>query len=67
MSGLIGRPANGSIAFGEFGLSLLVVGLLGALIGSQLEVAKFSSAGIRRALGTILTIAVATFWFKIIE
>ena len=67
MSGLIGRLASGSFAFGESGVSLLVVGLLGALIGSQLGVAKFSSAGVRRALGTILTIAVATYWLTIIK
>jgi hypothetical protein len=39
--------------------------LLGALIGSQLGAVKFSGAGVRRALGTILMIAVGVerdFW-----
>ena len=44
---------------------LLVVGLLGALIGSQLGAVRFSGAGVRRALGITLCIAVVTFWFNI--
>jgi uncharacterized membrane protein YfcA len=64
VSGLIGRFANGTFSLGEFGIPLLVVGLLGALIGSQLGAVKFSGAGVRRALGTILMIAVATYWAK---
>lgn len=64
ISGLIGRFANGSFSLGEFGISLLVVGLLGALIGSQLGAVRFSGAGVRRALGVILSIAVGTFWIS---
>jgi uncharacterized membrane protein YfcA len=64
ISGLIGRFSNGTFALGEFGIPLLVVGLLGALIGSQLGAVRFSGAGVRRALGTILTIAVGTYWLK---
>jgi uncharacterized membrane protein YfcA len=67
ISGLAGRFANGTLAFGGFGFSLLAVGLLGALIGSQLGAIKFSGAGVRRALGTILTIAVVTYWFNFIK
>jgi uncharacterized membrane protein YfcA len=62
VSGLIGRFANGTLAFGSFGFSLLVVGLLGALVGSQLGALKFSGAGVRRVLGTILIVAVGTYW-----
>lgn len=67
ISGLIGRFTIGTLAFGEFGFSLLAVGLLGALIGSQLGAIKFSGAGVRRALGTILTIAVGTYWFNFVK
>lgn len=67
ISGLIGRLVNGTLAFGEFGLSLVIFGLLGALIGSQLGAIKFSGVGVRRALGTILTIAVGTYWFNFIR
>ncbi|MBI5840733.1 MAG: sulfite exporter TauE/SafE family protein [Chloroflexi bacterium] len=64
ISGLTGRFTNGTLTFDEFGFSLLAVGLLGALIGSQLGAMKFSGAGVRRALGAILTIAVGTYWFN---
>lgn len=67
ISGLIGRFTNGTFTLGEFGIPLLVVGLLGALIGSQLGAIKFSSAGVRRALGVILTIAIGTYWFNFIK
>ena len=67
ISGLIGRFGNGTFALGEFGIPLLVVGLLGALIGSQLGAVKFSSAGVRRALGIILTLAVGTYWFNFLR
>ena len=64
ISGLVGRFTNGTLAFGEFGISLVFVGLVGAWIGSQLGAMKFSGAGVRRALGTILTIAVGTYWSR---
>ena len=67
ISGLVGRFSNGTLAFGGFGVSLLIVGLLGALIGSQLGAIKFSSTGVRRTLGTVLTFAVGTYWFNFIK
>lgn len=65
ISGLIGRILGGTLAFGEFGHWLLPAGLLGALVGSQLGAMKFSGAGVRRVLGTILAIAVGTYWINI--
>jgi uncharacterized membrane protein YfcA len=67
ISGLIGRFTNDTLVFGKFGFSLFVVGLLGALIGSQLGAIKFSGVGVRRALGTVFTIAVGTYWFNFIK
>lgn len=64
VSGLVGRFSNGTFSLGEFGIPLLVIGLLGALIGSQLGAVRFSGAGVRRALGIILCIAVGVFWFS---
>ena len=64
ISGLIGRFANGTFAFGEFGVPLIVVGLLGSLIGSQLGAIRFSGSGVRRSLGVILSIAVCTYWYN---
>ena len=66
ISGLIGRFANGTFTFGDFGIPLLVFGLLGALIGSQLGALKFSGAGVRRALGIVLTSAVAVYWINLL-
>lgn len=65
ISGLVGRFTNGTFSLGEFGIPLLVVGLVGALIGGQLGAVKFSGANVRRALGVILVIAVGSYWFKI--
>lgn len=66
VSGLLGRFSSGTFAFGNFGLSLLVAGLLGAMIGSSLGAVKFSGAGVRRALGAILAIAVGIYWANIL-
>jgi uncharacterized protein len=67
VSGLLGRFANGTFAFGEFGLPLLAVGLLGAVIGGQLGAIQFSGAGVRRALGVILAVAVGIYWFNLLQ
>lgn len=67
ISGLLGRFSNGTLTLGEFGLPLLIAGLSGALLGSQLGATKFSGAGVRRALGIILTFAVGAFWFNFIK
>lgn len=65
ISGLIGRFTNGTFSLGEFGIPLLVVGLLGALIGSQQGAVKFSGASVRRTLGVILIVAAGTYWFRL--
>jgi len=65
ISGLIGRISGGTFAFGAAQIPLLVVGLAGALIGGRLGAVNFSSAGVRRALGAILMIAVGTYWFRL--
>jgi uncharacterized membrane protein YfcA len=64
LSGLISRVTNGTFVIGDFGIPMLMVGLLGALIGSLLGAIHFSGAGVRRVLGTILSIAVGTFWIS---
>lgn len=67
VSGLVARFINGTFLFGEFGISLLVVGLIGALIGSRLGSVRLSGANVRRALGVILVIAVGTYWVNFIR
>lgn len=64
ISGLVGRITGGTFAFGAAELPLLGIGLTGALIGSQLGAVRFSGAGVRRALGMILILAVGSYWFK---
>ncbi|MEW6085709.1 MAG: sulfite exporter TauE/SafE family protein [Chloroflexota bacterium] len=64
ISGLVGRVTSGTFSLGEFGIPLLVVGGIGALIGGRLGAVKFSGANVRRALGVILVIAVGTYWFN---
>lgn len=64
ISGLVGRFTNSTFSLGEFGIPLLIVGLVGALIGGQLGAVTFSSANVRRVLGVILCIAVGTYWFN---
>lgn len=66
ISGMVGRITNGEFSLGEFGIPLLIVGLLGALIGSQMVAVKFSGTGVRRALGIILIMAVGTYWFSML-
>ena len=67
ISGLIGRITNGTFSLGEFGIPLLVVGLVGALIGSQLGAVKLSDTNVRRSLGMILILAVGTYWMNFIK
>lgn len=67
LSGLIARTTNGTFEIGEFGIPMLIIGLLGALIGGSLGAVHFSSAGVRRALGIILSIAVGTFWISFFQ
>ncbi|MCS7011012.1 MAG: sulfite exporter TauE/SafE family protein, partial [Anaerolineales bacterium] len=65
LSGVAGRLAVGTFSFGESGFLLLVVGLLGALIGSHLGANRFSNATVRRILGFILLFAVSVYWLSL--
>jgi|GEM_PF-4715603 len=44
---------------------MLIAGLAGALLGGHLGAMNWSSAGVRRALGIILALAVSIYWFKL--
>jgi len=67
ISGLTGRLIGNTFTLGEFGIPLIVVGVLGALIGSQLGAVKLSGINVRRALGAILSIAAGTYWVNFIK
>lgn len=64
LSGLVGRLLGGNFVFGEFGLTLLPFGLLGALAGSYLGARHLSNAILRRALGVVMFLAVLNYWFR---
>ena len=62
ISGLAGRVAAGTFFLGEFSLSLIPFGVAGALAGSIIGAQRLSGINIRRALGTVMTLAVTNFW-----
>jgi len=66
ISGLVGRFTGGNFVFGEMGMMLIPFGLLGALTGSYMGAKKFSSLTLRRALGFVMTFAVANFWINLL-
>jgi len=64
VSGLAGRLWGGNLDLGLLGLSLLPLGVLGALGGSQLGARYLSGEALRRLLGVVLLIAVLRFWLQ---
>jgi len=67
ISGLIGRLIGGALQLDVFSLSLIPLGLLGALAGSYWGVIRFSGLGLRRALGAVMTFAASNFWFTLFK
>jgi len=65
ISGLVGRFTGGMLQLDGFSLSLIPLGLLGALAGSYGGALRFSGLGLRRALGLVMTFAVSNFWFNL--
>ena len=63
ISGVLGRVLGGSFVLDSFGLSLIPLGLIGALAGSYLGVHFLNNLAMRRALGTVLLLVVANFWW----
>lgn len=62
LSGLLGRYFGSNLMFGALGLWLLPVGILGALVGSNLGARRFSGLWTRRMLGFVLLIGIIRFW-----
>lgn len=63
LSGLLGRISGGTFVLDTFGLSLLPLGILGALAGSYLGAQKLSGLSLRRTLGTVMSVVVTNFWW----
>lgn len=66
LSGLAGRWLGENLALGLLGLSLLPLGLIGAIGGSLLGARYLSSNTLSKILGTVLMIAVVRFWVQFI-
>jgi uncharacterized membrane protein YfcA len=62
LSGLLGRIIGGTFSLDGFSLSLFPLGMIGALAGSYYGAQRLSGLGLRRALGTVMTLAVMNFW-----
>lgn len=62
ISGLAGRVSAGTFFLDQFSLSLIPFGVAGALAGSMFGAQRLSGMNIRRALGTVMTLAVTNFW-----
>jgi len=67
LSSVLGRVVGNNMELGLLGLSLLPVGFLGALGGSQLGARYLSGSNLRRLLGVILLIAVARYWLSLLQ
>lgn len=61
ISSVLGRIVGGNMILGVLGLSLLPIGLVGAVGGSYLGARYLSGSGLRRLLGIILLLAVARY------
>ncbi|HEY3313432.1 MAG TPA: sulfite exporter TauE/SafE family protein [Anaerolineales bacterium] len=61
-SGLLGRLVGGTLVLGTFGLSLLPLGIVGALAGSWFGARRLTDLNLRRVLGVIMSFAVSNFW-----
>ena len=62
LSGLAGRFFGGTFELDSFSLSLIPLGLAGALLGSYWGAIRFTGQTVRRALGAVMAFAVSNFW-----
>lgn len=64
ISGLTGRLLGGTFVLDYFSLSLVPVGVIGALVGSALGAQHLSGVNLRRALGLVMSFTVSNFWLS---
>jgi uncharacterized protein len=65
LSAVIGRVAGGTFMLDVFSLSLIPVGLVGALLGSTWGVRRLSIPALRRMLGVVMIFVVIIFWWNL--
>jgi hypothetical protein len=66
-SGLAGRFLGGTFQFDPLSLSLIPLGLAGALLGSYWGALRFKGLGLRRTLGVVMSLAVSNFWWMLLR
>ncbi len=62
ISGLTGRLLGGTFVINSLSLSLIPLGVVGALAGSYLGSQHLSVSNLRRVLGFVMSLAVSNFW-----
>jgi hypothetical protein len=62
ISGLLGRISGGVFVLDELSLSLLPLGIFGALAGSYFGAQRLNGVNLRRALSAVMSLAVTNFW-----
>jgi uncharacterized membrane protein YfcA len=67
ISGLLGRLMGGTLILNSFSLSLLPLGILGALLGSYFGAQRLTNLNLRRALGMVMSFAVTNFWWAFLK
>jgi len=64
ISGLLGRISGGAFMLDGSSLSLLPLGVIGALVGSHFGAQRLSGLNLRRILGLVMSLAVSNFWLS---
>jgi hypothetical protein len=67
ISGLLGRVISETFILDSFSLSLLPLGVCGALAGSYFGAQGLTGLNLRRALGMVMSLAVSNFWLAVLR
>jgi hypothetical protein len=65
--GVLGRISSGAFTLDSFSLSLLPLGVFGALAGSYFGARRLSGLSLRRALGMVISLVVSNFWLTALK
>ena len=63
LSGILGRLSTGTFTLDSFGLTMIPLGIAGALLGGFFGAKRLNGVNVRRVLGAVTMLAVAFFWF----
>jgi len=65
ISGLLGRLSGGTFALDTLSISLIPLGVLGAIAGSWMGAQRISNLILRRVLGMLMLFAASNFWWTL--